>query len=71
MPAPSPERILEIDLLIAALQARLDAGATTVTVDGRSVVYDLDALRRRIDELRLERSSGVTSPQVVVPCKFG
>jgi hypothetical protein len=71
MAAPSPERILEIDLLIEALQAKLDAGATTVTVDGRTTVYDLDALRRRIAELRVERSSGATTTQVVVPCKFG
>lgn len=36
---------------IAKLQAILNTGATSVMVDGRSVTYDLDSLRRQLRDL--------------------
>jgi hypothetical protein len=70
MAAPTPERMIELDAAIAALQKVLDAGVSSVTVDGRTTVWDLDSVRIRISELRRERSSGDTSTQVVVPVRF-
>jgi hypothetical protein len=37
---------------IADLEAILDAGGSRVTVDGLSVQYDLDQVRKRLAELR-------------------
>jgi len=39
---------------IARLEAILNAGARSVTTDGQKVDYDLDAIRRRLAELRAE-----------------
>jgi len=36
---------------IADIRAILRAGASTVTVDGQSISYDFDALRRELREL--------------------
>lgn len=40
---------------IAHLEAILDTGASEVFVDGQKVVYDLDAIRSRLAELRREQ----------------
>ena len=37
---------------IAQLEAILNAGARTVTIDGQTVTYDFDAIRKRLAELR-------------------
>lgn len=37
---------------IAELEAILQAGATSVTVDGQTVNYDLTQVRRRLRELK-------------------
>jgi hypothetical protein len=37
---------------IAALEAILNAGAANVSTDGTSVAYDLNAIRKRLAELR-------------------
>ena len=37
---------------IAALEAILDVGVQTVTVDGRTVTYDFQAIGRRLGQLR-------------------
>lgn len=42
---------------IAAIEAILDEGARSVSTDGLSVSYDLDALRRRLEELRRQQDA--------------
>lgn len=37
---------------IAALEEILNNGATSVTVDGETIHYDFDEIRRRLRELR-------------------
>ena len=39
---------------IANLEAILNAGATTVTVDGQTVTYDFDEIKSRIAKLKRE-----------------
>lgn len=41
-----------IDDQIEALEKILNAGATSVSVDGQSVTYDLDMVRKRLNELK-------------------
>lgn len=40
---------------IADLESILDAGATSVFVDGQKVTYDLDGIRQRLAELRRQQ----------------
>lgn len=42
---------------IANLEAILNAGASQVSVDGRNVAYDFDAIRRRLAELRRKQDA--------------
>ena len=44
-----------LDARIAALEAILDRGVSTVTVDGVTTTYDLDDVRRRLAQLTAER----------------
>jgi hypothetical protein len=53
-----------IDDQITALEAILNAGVTTVSVDGQNVTYDLAAVRKRLSELRRERGTGTIKPIV-------
>jgi hypothetical protein len=70
MAEPTPLRRIEIDAALSQLRAILDSGATSVTVAGRIVTYDLAAIRRRIGELEHEQAGGGSSPQTIVPAKF-
>jgi hypothetical protein len=50
---------------IARIRALLNSGATTVTVDGQTVVVDHDALRRRLRELQATDSENpIRRPRV-------
>ena len=42
---------------IAAIEATLNEGARSVSTDGLSVQYDLNALRRRLEELRRQQDA--------------
>lgn len=53
---------LETD--IAALEAVLSSGASSVFVDGQKVTYDLESIRKRLNELRRQRSAA-TRPGIL------
>jgi len=42
---------------IAKLEAILNEGASRVTVDGMTVQYDLDDVRRRLNELKAKQDA--------------
>ena len=48
---------------IAALEATLNEAANRVTTDGVTVQYDLDAARRRLEELKRQQD-GTRRPRV-------
>ena len=54
--------VQEIKDAIANCEAILDAGATTVSVDGNTTVFDLDHIRKRLRDLQdeLAKAQGKT-----------
>ena len=46
---------MSVETEIAELEAILNAGASSVGVDGQKVTYDLKAVRRRLRELRRQQ----------------
>lgn len=47
---------------IAELEAILQAGASSVVVDGQSVTYDLKQIRRRLRELKAADDTATKRP---------
>ncbi len=54
---------------IAALEAILNSGASSVSTDGLSTSYDLESVRKRIAELKSQDqasiNAGTTRPRLV------
>lgn len=57
---------------IAEIEEILNSGATSTSVDGLSVSIDLEALRRRLIELKRTDTSGGTPPRrpKIYPYRF-
>jgi hypothetical protein len=50
---------------IAAIEKILNAGTSSVSVDGLSASYDLDALRKRLLELKAEDDNATKRPTIL------
>lgn len=56
---------------IAKLEKLLNSGVSTVSVDGVNVALDVDAIRRRLRELRLEDDTQKARRPVASIIKLG